>query len=73
MLFPAIPETEWRRSEDDKVIAGVCVAVAEGYGISVNTVRWLYTLGACFMLPTMVFIYLFQWLVYPKAEETDNE
>lgn len=73
MLSPLPPTTKWRRIEEDKVIAGVCAGVAESYGISVNTVRWLYTLGACFMLPTMVFLYLFQWLVYPKAEETDNE
>lgn len=68
-----IPESKWRRSDEDKLIAGVCAGVAEGYGISTNTVRWLYTLAACFALRTMVLVYLFQWLVYPKADPTDTE
>ena len=58
-------ENKWHRTDEGKQIAGVCAGVAETYGVKADTVRWCYVL-ACLVGAPMIFVYLFQWLAYPK-------
>ena len=46
------------------VFGGVCVGVAECYGMKPDTVRYLHVFGYFFGLP-MIVVYLFEWFVYP--------
>jgi phage shock protein PspC (stress-responsive transcriptional regulator) len=53
------------RTDDNKVIAGVCGAIARRYGWSATTVRLLFLLS--FLLPgPQIVIYLILWVVIPK-------
>lgn len=74
--------SDYYRIKDGAIIAGVCAGVADSSGRNVSTVRLLYLLTASFGL-SMLFVYTFQWLVYPvkgvslsdapKAAKAHNE
>lgn len=63
------------RSEDDKILGGVCGGIAEFYDIDPSLVR---ILTAILVLSTGfgLFAYLIAWLVVPlesEVEETDSQ
>lgn len=60
------PKPKVRRRIDNRVIAGVCAGVADAYGMSVYTVRFLYVLALLFFRLPAVFAYLLQWLSFPE-------
>ncbi|ROS59140.1 phage shock protein C (PspC) family protein [Frigoribacterium sp. PhB160] len=55
------------RPRRGKVIAGVCAALANRFGISPFLVRFLFV--ASILLPgPQVLLYLILWIVFPKAD-----
>ncbi|MCL4792803.1 MAG: PspC domain-containing protein [Gammaproteobacteria bacterium] len=60
----------------DKVLAGVCAGLAEGFGVSASLVRLLWIIGTAgsIILPGIV-IYIFLWtwmpLRPPQSGQTD--
>lgn len=53
------------RSQDHKIIAGVCGGLADHYGWSIGLVRFLFVLFALFGVGEIAYIVL--WIVMPKA------
>jgi phage shock protein C len=52
------------RRRDRRVIAGVCGALAEGFGLSTTLVRWGFVLFAFFGIGEIVYLVL--WVLLPK-------
>lgn len=59
------------RSQNDKVLAGVCGGIAQWLGWNATTVRVLYVvvsiLSAAF---PGILVYIMLWIFMPKAPET---
>lgn len=53
------------RPRNDRWIAGVCSGLARRYGMSSNTVRFLFVISTLLPGPQFV-IYLIAWLVVPN-------
>lgn len=51
---------------DDRMIAGVCGAIANRFGMNVNTVRLIFVLS-CILPGTQVLIYLAGWIIIPDG------
>ena len=63
----------WTRRRRDKVIAGVCIGLAEQFGISVTVVRLAFVLSAIFSGGVAVLLYLALWLAMPLEPEPRGE
>ena len=59
------PDRQLVRTDDNKVIAGVCGAIARRYGWSATTVRLVFLLS-CLLPGPQIVIYLILWVVIPK-------
>jgi phage shock protein C len=59
------PDRQLVRTDDNKVIAGVCGAIARRYGWSATVVRLVFLLSLLLPGPQIV-IYLILWAVIPK-------
>jgi phage shock protein C len=59
------PDRQLVRTDDNKVIAGVCGAIARRYGWSPNVVRLVF-LVSCLLPGPQIVIYLILWAVIPK-------
>lgn len=60
------PRTSFVRPRRGRVIAGVCAAIADRYGISRFKVRLLFVLSI--LLPGPQFLaYIAGWIAFPKA------
>ena len=60
--------TTLTRPQQGKVIAGVCVGLAQRFGWNANVVRLLFLLSCLLPGPQFV-IYLVLWLLIPKAPD----
>jgi phage shock protein PspC (stress-responsive transcriptional regulator) len=57
------------RPSSDRVIAGVCSAIARRFGLSSNVVRLIFVLSM--MLPgPQILIYLAGWLLIPDERKS---
>jgi phage shock protein C len=56
----------FRRSRDDRMIAGVCGGAAKMLGIDVGLLRVLLVAATLFGLGTGAIIYLVCWMVVPE-------
>lgn len=63
------PLAEWRRSQDGRMIAGVCAGLAERFGISVTVMRLAFVIGAMFsgFAPALI-LYVVLWAIMPVDE-----
>ncbi|MBC3186831.1 PspC domain-containing protein [Corynebacterium sp. zg-331] len=61
------PRNKFYRLKDRAIVGGVCAGVAEHYGMKDDTVRYLYVGSPFIAAPLIIFVYLFQWLVYPEG------
>jgi phage shock protein C len=59
------PDRQLVRTDDNRVIAGVCGAIARRYGWSPTTVRLLFLLS-CLLPGPQVVVYLVLWALIPK-------
>ena len=53
------------RTDDNRVIAGVCGAIAHRYGWSATVVRLVFLLS-CLLPGPQIVLYLILWVVIPK-------
>jgi phage shock protein PspC (stress-responsive transcriptional regulator) len=63
----------WTRRRRDRVFAGVCVGLAEQFGISVTIVRLAFVLAALFSGGVAVLLYVALWLAMPLEPEPIGE
>lgn len=64
----------WVRRRRDRVIAGVCIGLAEQFSISVTIVRLAFVLGALLSGGVVVLLYVALWLAMPiEPEPFDGE
>ena len=61
--------TQFTRSRDDKMIAGVCGGIARYFNVDTTIVRLLFVL-AVFLGGASPLIYLVLWLVMPEQKAT---
>jgi phage shock protein C len=59
----------WTRRRSDRVFAGVCIGLAEHFGISVTVVRLGFVLSALFSGGVAVLLYIALWLAMPLEPE----
>lgn len=55
------------RPRHGRLIAGVCAAIAQGYGWDVSLVRVLATVILFFSAGSAALVYLILWIVVPEA------
>ncbi|SFE14731.1 phage shock protein C (PspC) family protein [Actinopolyspora alba] len=60
-------EHRFRRSRDERMIAGVCGGAAELFGIDVTIVRIVLVAATLVGFGTGLLIYLACWLIVPEA------
>ncbi len=60
---------ELRRPTNGKVIAGVCAAIADRFGIARNTVRVIAVVSCLLPGPQFV-LYLILWIAIPAEQQT---
>lgn len=63
----------WVRRRHDRVIAGVCIGLAEQFGISVTIVRLAFALGTLLSGGVAVLLYIALWLAMPLETETHED
>ncbi len=63
----------WTRRRDDSMVAGVCIGLAEQFGISVTVVRLAFVLSALFSGGVALLLYLALWLAMPLEPEPRSE
>ena len=56
---------EWTRSDEDKMIAGVCAGLAAQFDISVTLVRLAFVLMCVFGGGVGFLIYVILWIIMP--------
>lgn len=59
------PGRQLVRTNDNRVIAGVCGAIAQRYGWSATVVRLVFLLS-CLLPGPQIVLYLILWVVIPK-------
>lgn len=57
------------RDVDNSVLAGVCAGVADYFGISVRTFRWLVILSCFFALPAIFIAYITAAFLLPRKPD----
>ena len=60
--------TNLRRPRTGRVIAGVCAAIGDRFGISRNVVRLLFVLS-CLLPGPQFIIYVAAWIIIPNEPE----
>ena len=56
------------RPRTGRVLAGVCAALGNRFGLSANTVRLLFLLSCLLPGPQFIF-YIAAWIIIPSAPE----
>lgn len=63
-----MPRTELAglsRPRNDRMIAGVCAAIGNRFGVSPNVVRLIFVLS-CFLPGPQFLIYILGWILIPE-------
>ncbi len=72
---------EWMRSEEGRMIAGVCAGLAQRFEISVTVIRLAFVVAALLGFGTALILYGVLWIVMPleveappyRLEEAEHE
>lgn len=59
----------WLRRREGRLVAGVCIGLAEQFGISVTIVRLAFALGTLLSGGVAVLLYIALWLAMPLEPE----
>ncbi|WP_426246920.1 PspC domain-containing protein [Nocardioides sp. LHG3406-4] len=60
------PRRRLTRSQDDRMVAGVCAGLARHLGLDPTLVRLLTVLGVVFGFGSVAIAYLVAWVVLPE-------
>jgi phage shock protein PspC (stress-responsive transcriptional regulator) len=61
------------RSDDDRMIAGVCAGIADYFVLDSTLVRLGYVLFSVFTLFSGALAYLILWIIVPTRKKTRNQ
>ena len=63
----------WVRPRDGRKIAGVCIGLADQFGVSVTLIRLAFILGFLFSVGIpFVLVYVVLWLVMPDEDDVPS-
>lgn len=68
-----VTQEEWTRSDQGRMIAGVCIGLARRFGISVTVIRLAFVLATVLGFGTAVILYVVLWIVMPLDAEPPLE
>ncbi len=61
---------QWIRPTRGRSLAGVCIGLAEQFGVSVTILRLAFVLGFIFSGGMFLIVYVILWLIMPSEPET---
>jgi phage shock protein C len=61
-----------RRSNDQRILTGVCGGIGEYTGIDANIIRLIFVILAVFGVSTGLILYVIAWLVIPEQGATKS-
>jgi phage shock protein C len=64
---PPAPAKQLVRTQDDKMIAGVCGGLARYLGVDATLVRVVAVIGLVFAFPAASIGYVLAWAIMPSA------
>lgn len=72
---------EWMRSEEGRMVAGVCAGLARRFEISVTVIRLAFVVASLLGFGTALILYVVLWIVMPlevevppyRLEEVEHE
>jgi phage shock protein PspC (stress-responsive transcriptional regulator) len=63
---------QWVRPRRGRTLAGVCVGIANQFGVSVSILRLAFVLGCAFSGGIFLLVYVVLWLIMPSEPEVPN-
>ena len=57
---------QWVRPHQGRSLAGVCIGLAEQFGVSVTILRLAFVLGTIFSGGTLLLVYVILWIIMPS-------
>jgi phage shock protein PspC (stress-responsive transcriptional regulator) len=60
---------QWVRPYQGRSLAGVCIGLAEQFGVSVTILRLAFVLGFVFSGGILLLIYVILWIIMPSEVE----
>ncbi len=60
---------QWVRPYQGRSLAGVCIGLAEQFGVSVTILRLAFVLGFVFSGGMLLLIYVILWIIMPSEVE----
>jgi phage shock protein PspC (stress-responsive transcriptional regulator) len=66
--------SEWTRKSDGRVLAGVCIGLADRFDVSVTVMRLAFAIGAIFSgFGPAVILYVVLWVIMPIEDPYYDE
>jgi len=60
---------QWTRPQQGRSLAGVCMGLAEQFGVSVTILRLAFVLGVIFSGGVFLIVYVILWILMPNEAE----
>jgi phage shock protein PspC (stress-responsive transcriptional regulator) len=60
---------QWVRPYHSRCLAGVCIGLAEQFGVSVTILRLAFVLGCIFSGGMFMLVYVILWIIMPPEPE----
>ncbi len=60
---------QWLRPYQGRSMAGVCIGLAEQFGVSVTILRLAFVLGIVFSGGMFLLVYVILWIIMPSESE----
>ncbi len=60
---------QWIRPHQGRSLAGVCIGLAEQFGVSVTILRLAFVLGSIFSGGMILLVYVILWIIMPSESE----
>jgi phage shock protein PspC (stress-responsive transcriptional regulator) len=60
---------QWVRPCQGRSLAGVCIGLAEQFGVSVTILRLAFVLGFVFSMGMFMLVYVILWIIMPSEPE----
>ena len=60
---------QWVRPYQGRSLAGVCIGLAEQFGVSVTILRLAFVLGFVFSMGIFMLVYVILWIIMPSEPE----
>ena len=60
---------QWIRPIQGRSLAGVCMGLAEQFGVSVTILRLAFVLGFVFSIGMFLLVYVILWIIMPSESE----